>query len=107
MSIPSIAAATTAGLLMVTATAAVQPLPAQALSKAEYRQEVRRQQRQIHDLQRQNQHLRWGLGYPVNPYRPLPRYRVIDRRPRIVRPRAGFSLFGGVDGGPGLYFDLN
>jgi hypothetical protein len=117
MSIQSIAAATTAGLLMTTTAAAFQAPAAQAMSKAEYRQELRRQQRQIRYLERQNQNLRLDLGDPFNGYRyrpqshdwnrPVPSYRVIERRQRIVRPRAGFSLFGGVDGGPGIYVDLN
>ena len=109
MSIRSIAAAATAGLLMTTAAAAVHAPAAQAMSKAEYRQELRRQRRQIRYLERQNRDLRLDFGEPVNGYRyrPLPRYRVIERRQRIVRPRAGFSLFGGLDGGPGLYVDFN
>ena len=102
MSIQSIAAATTAGLLMTTTAAAFQAPAAQAMSKAEYRQELWRQQRQIRYLERQNQDLRLDLWN-----RPVPSYRVIERRQRIVRPRAGFSLFGGVDGGPGIYVDLN
>lgn len=123
MSFKSFALLTAAGLMVATTATALDAPPAQAASKWEYRQQVRRQQRQIRDLKRRNRVLRWqrsvpvyrerlvplfgDVEMPVYRRRYLPRYRVIDQDVRPIRPRAGFSLFGGMHGGPGLYLDLN
>ena len=123
MSFKSFALVSAAGLMVATAATSVVTPPAQAASKWEYKQRVRQQNREIRHLRRQNRALRWertvpvyrgrylpavrDYALPVYHRRYVPHYRLIDHDVRPIRPRAGFSLFGGSRGGPRLYLDLN
>jgi hypothetical protein len=94
MTIKSIAAMTAFGLIIGTGATALLSPPAEAASKAEYRQQLRRQQRQIRQLERHNRSLRRDAY--------APRYRY-ERR--YGSPGAGFRLFV-EGGGPDLYLNF-